>query len=155
MRQRNFKTWIRHSHASFQVQLWGRLRMREIIFIYHYFISMWQAALQFVNLQSRVGAACAQIVFSHRWAHYFHRLPQCRTPSVRTNYNINDRRCKSTSTEGLINRARRALVNSEKGSVIKHKTKEDLKNKMPTRSSGVLLELLSHYCTHNFSEVPA
>ena len=119
VRQRNFKTWICHSHASFQVQLWGRLRMREIIFIYHYFISMWQAALQFVNLQSRVGAACAQIVFSHRWAHYFHRLPQCRTPSVRTNYNINDRRCKSTSTEGLINRARRALVNSEKGSVIK------------------------------------
>ena len=121
--------------------------MRETIFIYQYFISMRQAALQFVNLQSRVGAPCAQIVFSHRWAHYFHRLPQCRTPSVRTNYNINDRRCKSTSTEGLINRARRALVNSEKGSVIKQNQRR-FNNKMPTRSSGVLLELSSHCSPH-------
>ena len=94
-------------HRRLNSELLERLRMREIIFIYHYLVSTWHTTVIYNSeisgleqvhqwkMNISLGKACAaeiQIVFSHRWSHYF----PCRTPSVRTNYDINDRGCKST-----------------------------------------------------------
>ena len=137
MRQRNFKTWICHSHASFGVQSAIMRKIeneRDNVYLSLLYIQVTSWSIMWISpVHSRYTVWSRDtIIFSHRWSHYFHRLPQCHTPSARTNYHINDCRCKNTSTEGLINSARKALVNSEKIIVIKHKTKVDLENKMPT-----------------------
>ena len=64
-------------------------------------------------------------------------LLPCRTPSVRTSYNINDCRCKNTSTKGTDIRRASKSFNSVKCSVRKYNTDMlvNLDYKMPTWSS--------------------
>ena len=81
-------------------------------------------------------------------------LLPCRTPSVRTNYNINDCRCKNTSTKGTDIRRASKSFNSVKRSVRKYKTNMlvNLANKMPTCSTSVLLESSSHYSSNRLHD---
>ena len=127
VRQRNLKTWICHSHDSFGVQSAIMRKIeneRDNVYLSLLYIQVTSWSIIWISpVHSRYTVWSRDtIIFSHRWSHYFHRLPQCRRPSARTNYNINDCRCKSTSTKGSDIRRASKSFNSVKYKVRKYKT---------------------------------